>query len=55
MTASYVFQILPVLEVREFDRSLILPVAGEDLDLSEASVREEIEGKLLLKLAVHEN
>lgn len=47
MMASYVFKILSIIEVGEFDRSLTLNIAGEDLDLNEASVREEIEGKHL--------
>ena len=48
MTAAYVFKILSIIKVRVSDRSLILSVAGEDLDLNEASVREEIEGKTFL-------
>lgn len=47
MMASYVFKILSIIEVGEFDRSLTLNIAGEDLDLNETSVREEIEGKHL--------
>lgn len=37
MMASYVFKMLSIIEVREFDRPLILNIAGEDLDLNEVS------------------
>lgn len=56
--ASYVFKILSIIEGREFDRSLILSTAGEDLDLNGASCKGGNWGETFvspLMINVHNN
>lgn len=47
MVAASAFKTSSVIEVREFERLLMVNRAGEGLDLNEAFVRREIKGKHL--------